>query len=125
MGATNISDEELVHAGADIVGKSESGSRKLQIRPSALPVYEQLVTEKLEDGFWTDIVGESQIIFIFKFSDGSTKRLEFSEETRREIAHSCSQLNGDPIDKTSDVLGYLANNAFYKDFISEHYGYAS
>lgn len=123
MGAPKITDQELMQAGAEIVEKSDSGSRKLKIPGSALAAYEQLVTSKLDNGFWTDIVGEREVIFIFKFADGSTKRLVFTEDARKEIARLCSQLNGDSIEKTSDVLNYLAANDFYKDFIAEHYGH--
>lgn len=121
MGAPKITDQELVQAGVEIVGESDSGSRKLKIPASALGVYEKLVTNKLDNGFWTDIVGERKIIFIFKFADGSAKQLVFTEDTREEIARLCSQLSGDPIEKTSDVLSYLAANDFYKNFIAEHY----
>ena len=41
---------------------------------------------------------------------------------REEIARLCSQLNGDPLEKTSDLLRYFASNPFYRDVIVGCYG---
>lgn len=121
MGAQKITDQELKQLGLEIVGKSEGGSRKLHVPPSALVQYEQLVSDKIDNGFWNDIIGEKEIVFIFKLTDGSVKRLVLSDTTKQEIAQLCSQLNGDPIEKTSDTLNYLAGNDFYTNFILKHH----
>lgn len=121
MGAPKITDQELEQLGLEIVDKSETDSRKLHVPSTVLAQYEQLVSDKIDNGFWNDIVGEKEIIFIFKLVDGSVKRLVLSDTTKQEIAQLCSQLNGDPIEKTSDTLNYLAGNSFYKGFIETHY----
>jgi hypothetical protein len=50
------------------------------------------------------------------------RELALSEGTRAEIAELCSALNGDPIEKTSDVPRYLAGNSFYRDVIAAFHG---
>lgn len=121
MGAAQISDDELKAVGAEIVGRSASGSRRLHIPTGKLGEYEKLVAAKLDPGFWNDIVGEEEILFIFKFKDGEVKRLMFSEENRTHIARLCSEFNGDPIELTSDTLNYLSGNDFYAERISKHF----
>lgn len=71
MGASQISGAELIDLGVKIVGVSDSGSRKLEIR--------------------------------------------------LEIAKLCSEFNGDPLDKTSNLLAYLAKNEFYTEMIKNNY----
>jgi len=50
-------------------------------------------------------------------TDGEIKEYEYKEENRLEIAQLCSQLNGDPLEKTTQLLEYLAENAFYTDVV--------
>ncbi len=69
-------------------------------------------------GFWNEIVGEQEILFIFKLADGTVRELTFSEATSSQIAQLCSSLNGDPIENTSDVPRYLARNPLYGELIA-------
>lgn len=122
MGASHITDDDLHTVGAEIVGRKGSGSRELHIPAASLAAYEALVTEKLDVGFWNDIVSEDEIIFIFKLKDGTVKRLVFSEETHDAIGELCAELSGDPIEKTRHVLVYLGSNPFYDD-VARRYHY--
>jgi hypothetical protein len=72
---------------------------------------------KLTPGFWNDIVGRQEILFIFKLADGTVAELALSDATRSEIARLCTSLNNDPIEKTSDMPHYLAGNPFYREVI--------
>jgi len=47
------------------------------------------------------------------------KELALSEETRSEIARLCSLLNDEPLEKTSDVVRYLAGSPFYREVIEK------
>jgi hypothetical protein len=115
MGADKISDLELEYLGIDIVERKESGTRNIIIPLETIEEYKQLVKEKLDKGFWNDIVGEDLIHFIFKMPDGGVVEFVYKEEDRLEIAELCSQLNGDSIEKTSDLLNYIGENEFYTD----------
>jgi hypothetical protein len=68
------------------------------------------------------MVGREEVHFVFKLSDGTLKELRHSEETRDEIARLCTELNSDPIEKTSDMPRYLAGNPFYRDVAVQFYG---
>jgi hypothetical protein len=118
MGANQISDSELGEISVTIISKPDSDSRTLKISEEALKIYEELVSKKLDGGFWNDIVSETRILFIFKFKDGSIKRFELSKKNQPEIAQLCHEFNGDPLEKTSNILAYLAGNDFYADTIS-------
>ncbi len=115
MGASAISDEELRARGVEIREREGNDSRGLCIPESALDSYMELIRRSLPPGFWNDIVGRSAVIFIFKTSGGAVKELVYSPGNREEIARLCSRMNGDPIEKTSDVLRYMAANGFYRD----------
>lgn len=121
MGAEKISDHNLESLDIRIVGKTSSGSRKLEVPPSAAPSYIELVKEKLSNGFWNEIVGSDEIRFIFRLRDGSVKEMVLSLETEREIDALCADLNDEPPDKTANVYKYLSENDFYHDFMLQHY----
>ena len=120
MGAPEIEDEELMELGIIIAGVSDSGSRKLQIPDDSLKKYEELIRLKMNKGFWNDIVGTTKIIFIFKIED-QVIEMTLTEGNRTEIAKLCSELNGDPIENTSQIFQYLDGNDFYSGFLRQHY----
>ena len=120
MGGSRISNGELLDLRIDI-GVGASGNRKLIIPAKSLEKYKKLIREKMEPGFWSDILGKKEIVFIFKFKDGAIKEYVLSKANEAEIAALCTQFNGDPIKKTSDILHYLAWNSFYRNFINKQY----
>lgn len=122
MGADAIADQELTELGVKIDDGVATAFRRLVIPDRSLSGYRSLIRNKLTPGYWNDIVGRQQIIFIFKLADGNIRELTLAEATRSEISHLCSSLNNDPIDKTSDVPRYLAGNPFYRDMIESFYG---
>jgi len=117
MGAPAISDQALSRLGIEIVERFGSGIRGLLIPGANLQAYRDLVRNKIEPGFWNDIVGRTEIFFLFKLSDGTFKELTYSVENREEIGLLCTELNKDPIEKTSDVPRYLAENPFYRQLM--------
>jgi hypothetical protein len=121
MGGTKISNEELLVLHVDIGVSAHSGNRKLTIPGKFLEAYKQLIWDKMEEGFWNDILGEKEIIFIFKFRGGAVEEFILSKENQAQIAALCGEFNGDPLKKTGDILHYLAGNSFYRGFINRQY----
>lgn len=119
MGAENISDQELLELNIEIKPSDDPEIRKLIIPKASFALYSDLIIRKLNPGFWNDVVSTDEVHFIFKMPNGEVKKFILSENNRLEIAKLCSQLNGDPIEKTSDLLNYLAENEFYSKFISQ------
>jgi len=117
MGADGIADHELRDLGVKILEGAGKPFRGVLVPEDSLSAYKALVREKITPGYWNDILGRHEILFIFKLGDGTIRELTLSETTRSEIAHLCSSLNKDPIEKTSDVRQYLAGNPFYRDLI--------
>ena len=122
MGAQTISNEDLIHLGVEIVHVSKSGSRGLLIAEQSLQGYRELIRSKLTAGFWNEIVGRSEIYFQFKLGDGTTKEFTYSEDNEDEIARLCSDLNDDPLEKTSDIPLYLSGNLLYRELLVRHHG---
>jgi hypothetical protein len=122
MGADAIADHELTNLGIKIPKGAGSPFRGLLIPERSLSAYRALVREKITPGFWNDIIGRQEILFIFKLADSTIRELTLSEATRSEVAHLCSSLNKDPIEKTSDMPQYLAGNAFYRELIEAFHG---
>ena len=120
MGAPQVTNAELVELGIEITQEAESGTRKLLIPAKSLELYKALVRAKLDNGFWNDFVGDDLIYFIFKMPDGEIKEFVYDEEDRLTIAELCSQLNHDPIEKTSDLLNYMAENEFYTEAVEKY-----
>lgn len=121
MGAERIQDNELEDLNIEIAGRTESGFRKLRIPQENLSGYVELVKDKMTEGFWNEIVGSEDIIFIFKFKDGSIKEFKLSPNNESEIGKLCAEFNNEPPDKTANVYKYISENDFYHDFMLEHY----
>jgi hypothetical protein len=117
MGAGAIADHELTRIEVRILRGAGSAFRSVLIPQGSLSAYKKLIREKLTPGFWNDLLGRQEILFIFKLADGTIRELTLSEATRSEIAHLCTSLNQDPIEKTSDVARYLAGSPFYRESI--------
>ena len=69
----------------------------------------------MRPGFWNEMVGREEMFFLFKLRDGTLKEFRYSAETRDEIARLCTELNKDPVKRTSDMPRYLASNPFYRE----------
>ena len=121
MGADAITDDELTNLGVKILERYGSAARGLLVPAASLSLYSALVRERLSAGFWNEIVGSQQILFIFKLPDGTVSEVALSEATSSEIAQLCSSLNGDPIEKTSDLPRYLSGNLLYGELIAAFY----
>ncbi len=122
LAAPDISDEELNRCGIEVVETFGSGIRGLLIPGHGLPAYKALIRERMKLGFWNEMVGRDEMIFLFKLSDGTLKELRYSEKTRDEIARLCTDLNNDPIERTSDMPRYLAGNPFYREVAIRFHG---
>ena len=121
MGAEKIQDTELENFGIEIKDKTTDGYRMLVIPDDKLSQYIELIKAKMTNGFWNEVVGEKEIVFIFKFQDGHIEEYKLSPENEREIDKLCAGFNNEPPDKTANVYKYISDNKFYHDFMLEHY----
>lgn len=121
MGAEDIKDNDLTSLNVTIEEKMSNGDRTLKIPTDKLPKYLELIKTKLSNGFWNEVIGTDEIIFFFKFKDGSNKEYNLSTENENEVAKLCSEFTSEPLNKTANVYKYISGNKFYKDFMLEHY----
>ena len=122
MGAPSLPEAALRDAGVTVLERHDKHLLGLLVPSRNLPAYKQLVREHLEPGFWNDLVGPDDIIFVFKLRDGSIREFVLDDDNGAEIAALCSELNGDPLAKTSDLPNYLAASSFYRDVMVAHHG---
>ena len=120
MGADQITDIELADLGITVAGK-DGDSRMLKVPEKAVPEYVEIIRAKLTNGFWNEIIGANEILFIFKLSKGTIKEYILSPANEREIDKLCAELNNEPPGKTGNVYKYISENGFYHDFMLEHY----
>jgi len=121
MGGENIQDKELEDLGVKIADRNLEGDRMLKISEKELARYVELIKTKLVNGFWNEIIGANEIVFIFKFKDGSIKEYKLSPDNEQEIDKLCAEFNNESSDKTANVYKCIADNKFYHDFMMEHY----
>ena len=121
MGGNDIQDSQLEILGIKIVEKESDGDRKLEIQSETLAQYIQLVKDKLTLGFWNEIVGREEILFIFKFKDRGIKEYKLSLDNEIEIDKLCAEFNNEQPGKVHNVYKWLSKNNFYHDFMVEHY----
>lgn len=103
MGAENISDTDLEQVGVKVVGKTDSGSRKMEIPKDSLAGYIALIKTKLTNGFWNEIVGSKKILFIFRFKDGHVEEYTLSSENEQQVNKLCAEFNDELPEKTANV----------------------
>jgi len=121
MGAGNIQDKELDDLGIEIKDRTSDGDRMLVIPNDKLSQYIELIKTKLTNGFWNEIIGEKEIIFIFKFQDIHIEEYKLSPENERKIDKLCAEFNDELPDATANVYKYISDNEFYHDFMMKHY----
>lgn len=121
MGAGEITNQDLTDLGIEIVGKTESGNRKLKIPSESIEEYKNLIRIKMDPGFWNEFLDEYGIYFIFKFENGDIKDYILSPENEQEIDNLCAKFNNEPPEKTANVYKYISENDFYRDFMWKHY----
>jgi hypothetical protein len=121
MGGGEIRDGELDSLGVSIEKKDKDGDRSLKIPEGKLGDYKELIRAKLTPGFWNEFIGEEEIVFIFKFKDGSIKEYKLSHENEKEIDDICADFNNEQKVENPNVYKMLSENKFYHDFMLEHY----
>jgi hypothetical protein len=79
MGADAITDDDLTNLGVKILERYGSSSRGLLVPAASLSLYSALVRDRLSAGFWNEIVGRHEILFIFKLADSTVREVALSE----------------------------------------------
>lgn len=115
MGASKITDEELKEIGVKIKKEED---RLLMIPQNKINDYIKIIEDKLDNGFWNEVVG-NKIIFIFKLKNGQVKKFELNRDNQEEIAKLCAKFNNKEYKKEEDILEYLLDNKFYSDYVSQ------
>jgi len=121
MGAEDIQDTELESLGIEIKDRTLDGDRMLIIQNDKLSQYIELIKAKLTNGFWNEIIGEKEMLFIFKFQDGHIEEYKLSPENERKIDKLCAEFNNESPDATANVYKYISDNKFYHNFMMKHY----
>lgn len=121
MGADKITNDDLLGLDIKIIETRESGSRKLEIPEKSIENYKKLICDKLNAGFWNEIVGQKEIFYIFRFPDSSVKTFTLSVENEPEVDALCAKFNNEPAGKTANVYKYLSENDFYHDVMLKYY----
>jgi len=122
MGAPSLSEAALLAAGVRILERYGENLLGLLVPADSVPAYKELVRDGLQPGFWNDLVSPEEIVFVFKFRDGTVREFVLDDENRAEISVLCSEFNGDPPEKTRDLPNYFAANRFYRDVMVAHHG---
>lgn len=121
MGGENIQDSDLENVSVKIKEKDSDGDRKIIIPSDKISDYIELIKSKLTAGFWNEMIGEDEIVFLFKLKDGTIKEYRLSPENEHEIDKLCAELNNESPDKTANVYKYISENSFYHDFMVKYW----
>lgn len=115
IGAAEITDADLTNLQIKIT-TTKTDARKLEIPTQSLTAYLKLVADKLEPGFWNEVVGD-EVWFVFKHKSGKLEQFTLDQTNTEIIAKLCSEFNSDSIEKTSNLWLYLASNDWYTDLM--------
>lgn len=117
MGEKNITKVDIEGLGGRIVRVTEAGYLCVEFPRSSKRLFEELIVEKMEPGFWNEYLGD-EIVFIFKHKDGKTERYVLSDDTHDAIRKLGAAFNSQDDDPQVRVHDWLANNEWYKDWFS-------
>lgn len=76
-------------------------------------IFEEYIYENLQNGFWNEYLGK-EIVFIFKFKDGSVKRYVLNNYNEKEILNLCEKFANC---KFESIDKMLKDNSFYREKI--------
>ncbi len=119
MGATKITDDDLIKLGIKITEKTKLGNRKIEIPENKLKEYERLIINKLDNGFWNEYVWK-ETVFLFKHKDGKVERYILNDKTEKIIDKLAAKFNDEEWSETvrnKNVWHWLADNNWYTDLI--------
>jgi leucyl-tRNA synthetase len=119
MGGENISDEDLKKIGIQIIETQKDGGRKIEIPLEALKKYENIISEKLNPGFWNEYVG-GETVFLFKHKNGKIDRYVLSDTTEKKIDKLAAEFNNeewDEVKRKKKVWEWLTENNWYHDIL--------
>lgn len=107
MGIQNIN--ELKENGFNI--ESNEKNYMITFSDDKIVIFENFIIENLENGFWNEYLGKN-IVFIFKFKDGSVKKYILDEYNEKEILNLCCNFAEC---KFSSIMNMLKSNKFYSN----------
>jgi hypothetical protein len=62
----------LSDVGVKLLRRHGAAARELLVPAPSLASYKSLVRERLNSGFWNEVVGSREILFIFKLADSTS-----------------------------------------------------
>lgn len=76
-----------------------------------IELYEEFICGALQNGFWNEYLGK-EIVFIFKFKDGTVKKFILNDENENEILKLCCDFAQCEF---SSIMNMLKENEFYNN----------
>ena len=77
-------------------------------------VWEKYIIENLSNGYWNEYIGKN-LVFIFKFEDGNTKKYILDSSNKDEILELCSKFAETTFLSIEELI---YSNDFYKEKIA-------
>lgn len=74
-----------------------------------IEAYEKFIYQSLQNGFWNEYLGK-EIVFIFKFKDGTIKKFVLDNDNEKEILNLCCNFAECNF---SSIMEMLRDNEFY------------
>lgn len=112
MGQKNITSADIEALGGTIEKITPAGHLCVVFPRHKTDEFEKLITEKMQPGFWNEYMFDEGVVFIFKFTDGTTKRFELNDTTNDEIHRLGCEFNGE-ICPGGKALDWLKDNEWY------------
>ena len=113
MGQNDISEEDIIALAGKVEKVTDNGHMCVAFPASAARKFEQLITDKMQPGFWNEYVGR-ETVFIFKDKKGNAERIVWTPETEATLVERCSQFAGTTFTSIGDML---QSNSWYNEFL--------
>lgn len=113
MGQKNISKEDIEAIGGTVERVTDAGYLCVKFPLKAVQPFEELITEKMEPGFWNEYIGD-EVVFIFKDKQGVVTRLVWSDETESELLELCNEYAGAQFESIETMI---QGNEWYKGLL--------
>ncbi|MGE5312931.1 MAG: class I tRNA ligase family protein [Acidobacteriota bacterium] len=113
MGQNNISKEDFEKIDVTVHKVNEKGHFLVSFTDDNIKDFEDLISKKLEPGFWNEYVGKSEAVFISKDIKGEVERTVWSSDTEKHLLDICSTFAKTEFTSIKEML---VGNSWYASF---------
>lgn len=120
MGQQNIDSADVEAIGGRVDSINESGHMCVEFPVSKFKEFEDLISNKMESGFWNEYLTNEKVVFIFKHKDGRLERFALNDDNAHEILALGHEFNNQSQPSPQETpWSWFVHNSWYAPIIQK------